>query len=181
VLLPVKGLSYAKARCAMSADAMKAITMRRFLRSTGWAEGCRFAVYNTANPDKCYTQKPSMTLRTLPVVLCSKRVIRAANIQSVKVPRRIECHAGTSICPGHKGTRDKGKRQSGLEEHGGGRISCCDTRDGMAVSSTRTQGSKKRKKQVMKLRGGVCIYVIQVCKRQRNYINAIVINATTNS
>lgn len=51
-----------------------------------------------------------MAPRTLPVVLRPKRVIRAANIQSVKIPRCIERHTGTGMCPSDKGASDEGKR-----------------------------------------------------------------------
>jgi len=83
--------------------------------------------------------------RTGPVILCSKRIIRTSDIKGVEIPRHVESDAGTGKSPSYEGASYKGERKDRLEEHGDGRISCCDTKEGKVVSSKRRRGKKKKR------------------------------------
>ena len=82
--------------------------------------------------------------RTGPVILCSKRIVRTSDIKGVEIPRHVESDAGTGKGPSYEGASYKGEGKGRLEEHGDGRISCCDTNERKVVSSDEAQREKRR-------------------------------------
>ena len=93
---------------------------------------------------KSHCVKVATMPRTGPVILCSKRIIRTSDIKGVEIPRHVESDAGTGQGASYEGASYKGEGKNRLEEHGDGRISCCDTKEGKVVSSRRRRGKKRR-------------------------------------
>lgn len=72
-------------------------------------------------------------LRTGPVVLRSKKIIRTSDIKGVEVPRHVESDAGAGKGPSYEGGTYKGEGKDRLQEH--------DTKE-RKVFSMRRRGKK---------------------------------------